>query len=139
MKVLKTGIEVSCNGILGNDGIFYYHPMGFSPSWLQYMRKNVVLAKDLEVPVSGDWIEVSSSPDGREFPERVGIAELQVQPILRAVVTKQCSLVAGNITQSLTANIVKASLPHVYSERKESPQSAPSSSFLCQSNTSSTP
>jgi hypothetical protein len=105
----------------------------------QYMRKNVALARNLEVPVSGDWTEASSSLDGREFPERVGIAELQVQPILRAAVTKQCSLVAGNITQSLTANIAKPSLPHIYSQRKESPQSAPSLSLLCHSNTSSTP
>jgi hypothetical protein len=67
VKVLKTGIEVSCNGILGSDGIFYYHPMGFSPSWLQYMRKNVALAKHLEVPVSGDGTKASSSLDGRDF------------------------------------------------------------------------
>lgn len=52
-KVLKTGIEVSCNGILGSDGMIHYDPMDFSPSWLQYMRKNVALAKHLEMPVSG--------------------------------------------------------------------------------------
>ena len=47
--------------------MFHYDPMDFSPSWLQYMRKNVALAKHLEMPVSGDWTEISSSLDSRDF------------------------------------------------------------------------
>jgi hypothetical protein len=80
VKVLKTGIEDSCNGILRSDGMIHYDPMDFSPSWLQYMRKNVALAKHLEVPVSGDWIEVSSSLNSRDFQNVWELQSLRCNP-----------------------------------------------------------
>jgi hypothetical protein len=47
--------------------MFHYDALDFSPSWLQYMRKNVALAKHLEMPISSDWTEVSSSLDSCDF------------------------------------------------------------------------